>query len=64
MRLLSRREVLQCIGIPRSTWYELRGRGEFPEPVRLGAQCVGWREADVERWLERHPPAPRVCRDP
>ena len=63
MRLLSRREVLERTGIPRSTWYEMRDRGEFPEPVRLGAQTVGWSEADIDQWLKQHMPA-RVLRDP
>lgn len=63
MRLLSRREVLERTGVPRSTWYEMRARGEFPEPVKLGAQTVGWAESDIERWVRQHTPA-RVLRDP
>ena len=64
MRLLSRSEVLERIGVPRSTWYEMRARGEFPAPSRLGAQCVGWLESDITRWLEQRGIACRSHRDP
>ena len=64
MRLLSVREVLLLINIPRATWYRMRERGEFPDPVRLGSQTVGWSEADVDVWLERHGAPERVHRDP
>ena len=47
--------VLTLIGLSRtSLWRRVRA-GDFPAPVRLGGQgsrAVGWRRADVERWLE------------
>jgi prophage regulatory protein len=27
-------------------------RGDFPQPVKLGARIVAWRESDVSAWLE------------
>ena len=64
MRLLSRAETLARIGIPRSTWYWLRNRGEFPEPVHLGPRAVGWRSDVVDSWLKQHGMRARVHRDP
>ena len=52
--------VLALIGLSRtSLWRRVRA-GDFPAPVRLGgagARAVGWRRADVERWLEALPKA-------
>ena len=52
--------VLALIGLSRtSLWRRVRA-GDFPSPVRLGglgSRAVGWRRADVERWLEELPNA-------
>ena len=52
--------VLALIGLSRtSLWRRVRA-GDFPAPVRLGghgSRAVGWRRADVERWLEGLPKA-------
>ena len=45
-------EVLARIGLGKTTLYKLIGRGEFPRPVRLGPQAVGWKESEVAEWLE------------
>lgn len=51
--LIRRPEVEARTGLSRSTIYEWMKRGEFPQPVKLGARIVAWREADVSAWLER-----------
>jgi prophage regulatory protein len=25
----------------------------FPRKIRISARCVGWRKADLDRWLEQ-----------
>ncbi|MDQ2088644.1 helix-turn-helix transcriptional regulator [Marimonas arenosa] len=50
--LLRRPEVEARTGLSRSTLYVWMKRGEFPQPVRLGARLVAWRESDVTAWLE------------
>ena len=53
--ILRTRAVLAIIGLSRtSLWRRVRS-GDFPAPVRLGGEgsrAVGWRRADVERWLD------------
>ena len=48
-------EVRAMVGLSRNA-IELRVKsGEFPAPLRLGgprARALGWRRADVERWIE------------
>ncbi|MGP6089857.1 helix-turn-helix transcriptional regulator [Antarctobacter jejuensis] len=51
-RLLRRREVEAFTGLSRSTLYDWMKRGEFPQPVKLGARLVAWRESDIREWLE------------
>ena len=52
--------VIKMIGLSRtSLWRRIRS-GDFPPPIRLGgdgSRAVGWRRADVERWLESRPAA-------
>lgn len=50
--ILRRREVEIRTGLSRSTIYEWMKRGDFPQPVKLGARLVGWRESDLNEWLE------------
>ena len=52
VRLLRRPEVEARTGLSRSTLYEWMKRGEFPQPVKLGARLVAWRERDINEWLE------------
>lgn len=51
-RILRRREVEACVGLARSTIYEMVFRGDFPAPIKLGARAVGWIEAEIAQWLE------------
>jgi len=39
-------------GLSRSTIYDWIKKGDFPQPVKLGARLVAWRESDVTAWLE------------
>ncbi|SMC67589.1 helix-turn-helix transcriptional regulator [Primorskyibacter flagellatus] len=51
-KLIRRPEVEARTGLSRSTIYDWMKRGEFPQPVKLGARLVAWRESDVTAWLE------------
>jgi prophage regulatory protein len=51
-RILRMREVSGLTGLSRSTIYRSVWQGSFPPPLKLGTRAVGWRESDVERWIE------------
>lgn len=38
-------------GLSRTTRWRLRQRGEFPRPIRLGPNSIGYLRVEVERWL-------------
>ena len=51
-KLMRRPEVEAHIGLSRSTLYDWMKKGDFPQPLKLGARLVAWRERDITEWLE------------
>jgi len=51
LRMLRLREVMIRTGLSRSTIYDYIRRGTFPKQVVLGAQSVGWIEAEIHGWI-------------
>ena len=45
--------MLEVTGLSRSTIYLRVADGSFPKQVCLGGRAVGWRELDVNAWLDR-----------
>lgn len=43
--------VIEATALSKSTLYAMIQDGDFPRPMRLGKRAVGWREADIEAWL-------------
>jgi len=48
--LLRLQAVMDRTGIKRSKVYDLVAKGEFPNPVKVGA-CVLWPESKVSAWI-------------
>lgn len=60
-RLLRAQEVCERIGVSRTTlWRKVRD-GNFPQPVRLGENSVGWFSHEIADWEQS---LPRVSYDP
>ena len=57
MKILRRDDVLDRIGLSRSSLYNMVRAGRFPAPMRLGQRAVGWRLSDVDEWVASRPPA-------
>ena len=51
-RILRPREVCRAIGLSRTTLWRKQKSGEFPRCVRLGPNSIGWRESQVQEWLD------------
>jgi prophage regulatory protein len=51
-RILREHEVLNRTGLSRSTRWRLIQRKEFPTPVNLSDHAIGWKESDIEAWIE------------
>ena len=57
-RIMRIPEVVETTGLSKTTiWRRVRS-GDFPMPVKLGSlgtRSIGWREGDVERWIDGRP---------
>ena len=42
-------------GIGNATLRRWVREGNFPKPIKLGANCVAWRLDEVDAWLESRP---------
>ncbi len=45
------------LGLSRTTIWRLRRAGEFPQPIRLSANAVGWPAHLIDEWLTKRPEA-------
>jgi prophage regulatory protein len=52
MAIMRIREVMEMVGIGRATIYRLLSRGDFPKPLKLGERSIGWREDEIQSWIE------------
>lgn len=51
-RILRARQVCEVIGLSRTTLWRRVRDGQFPKPIRLGPNAVGWRASVVFEWLD------------
>ncbi len=48
-------QVVELTGLSRLTIHRLVQMGRFPPPFKLGLRAIGWRRADLERFLAGRP---------
>jgi prophage regulatory protein len=53
--ILRRSEVLHVTGVSRATLYRMLKAGNFPRPVELTENTVGWLQSSVKTWIESRP---------
>ena len=51
LMVLRRRQVEARTGLGRSSIYALITDGQFPAPIRLSANTVGWLEHEINDWI-------------
>jgi prophage regulatory protein len=51
-RLLRLPEVMNRVGLRRSTIYQRMSEGRFPMRRSLGPKCSVWVEAEINDWIE------------
>jgi prophage regulatory protein len=51
LKILRRREVQARTGLPCSSLYALIALGNFPEPIKLSINRVGWLEHQIDVWI-------------
>lgn len=50
-RLIRLPEVLDRVGISRSSIYSRISDGTFPAPIKVGARSVAWLESAIDEWI-------------
>lgn len=53
IRFLRLKEVLAICGKSRSSIYDAIRKGEFPRPVKLGANSSAWINSEIDDWIQR-----------
>lgn len=57
MRILRLPEVQKVTGLSRSSIYRQVAAEQFPAPVRLSSNSIGWRDTDIDDWISARPAA-------
>lgn len=60
LMVLRRRQVEARTGLGRSSIYALIASGQFPAPIRLSANTVGWLEHEIDGWISERAKASRM----
>ena len=50
-RIIRMSELTKKVGLSRATIYRKLESDDFPRPVSLGKRAVGWKEVDVDDWI-------------
>jgi predicted DNA-binding transcriptional regulator AlpA len=50
-RILRVAEVMQRVNLRRTTLWKLVRAKQFPAPLRLTGNAIGWRDRDIEHWI-------------
>lgn len=58
-RILRLPNVLQLVGLSRSSVYARIQAGTFPAPIKMG-HSSGWIESEVQGWIEQQIQATRA----
>jgi prophage regulatory protein len=53
--ILTVRDVVRRTTISRAQIYRMMATGDFPQPLVLSKQRIGWRESEITRWMETRP---------
>jgi len=51
-RIIRLNTVLNRTGLSRSTIYRKIAEGTFPAQLRISVHGAGWRESDINRWVD------------
>ncbi len=57
VRFLRTNQLIEKIGLSRSTIWRLESQGKFPKRRQIGPGAVGWLEEEVEQWMLDRPVA-------
>jgi prophage regulatory protein len=51
--VLRLKKVLEITGLGRATLYRRISQGEFPRPVKPTETARGWRQSEIQSWIDK-----------
>ena len=64
IKILRMQQVIERTGLKKSSIYNLKSEGRFPDSVSLGGKrAVGWIEEEINEWLNKQIQASRKASD-
>jgi prophage regulatory protein len=54
-RLLRRQQVIDLVGLSRSTIYSYMSKNLFPRPIKIGVRAVAWDAHLLAEWIANRP---------
>jgi len=51
-RLIRLPEVVEKVGLGKSTVWLWVKQHKFPKPIKLSARVTVWKESDINKWIE------------
>lgn len=52
-RIMPLKEVSEALGrTPKTIWRWWAKEKIFPQPIQMNGRCLGWRESEVNKWIE------------
>lgn len=45
-------QVKLATGLSKATIYRMIAAGDFPNPIQIGAQAVGWPKSTIDTWRQ------------
>lgn len=52
-KILRLQRVIDKTGLSKSSIYAFIKDDKFPKSIRLGVRAVGWRESDIDNWIDK-----------
>jgi prophage regulatory protein len=59
LRVLPRRAVAERVNLSSTTIWRLVRRRQFPAPIKLSSNRVGWVEGEIDAWVAERTAASR-----
>lgn len=56
-RIVRQAELCEKLELTRQGLYEMRRRGDIPQPIKFSRNSVGWPEDELVDWLASRPKA-------
>ncbi len=51
-KMVSMAEVIERLGLSRSTIFLMVKSGTFPAPIKLGVRRIAWRVTTIDKWIK------------